>query len=145
MRACPFPVSPLCSGELCSLYQVECQLIPLSLSCCSAGSRNEAYDTLGASHLLRLAGNLSTQRSSAFAIQRNIQQVGGTLTAWGDREFVGYTVTTTAADVETGLCYLQDLVQPAFKPWELSDNANTIYNQLDFVSKEVRVLLSCDP
>lgn len=103
----------------------------------SAGSRYEAYDTQGASHLLRLAGTLSTERSTAFAIARNIQQVGGSLTAWGDREFVGYTVETTADNVETGLRYLQDLLQPAFKPWELKDNAKTLYNQLDSVSKEV--------
>lgn len=87
--------------------------------------------------MLRLAGGLSTQRSSAFAIARNIQQIGGTLSSWGDREFVGYTVTTSADNVETGLKYLQDLVQPAFKPWELSDNAKTIHNQLDSISKEV--------
>lgn len=87
--------------------------------------------------MLRLAGGLSTQRSSAFAIARNIQQIGGSLTSWGDREFVGYTVTTSADNVETGLKYLQDLVQPAFKPWELSDNAKTIHNQLDSISKEV--------
>lgn len=107
---------------------------------CSAGSRNEAYDTQGASHLLRLAGGLSTQNSSAFAIARNIQQVGGTLTTWGDREVVGYTVTTTADNAETGLRYLQDLLQPAFKPWELKDNAKTLLDQLEAVSKEVGVL-----
>ncbi|KAH8395306.1 hypothetical protein KR222_008571, partial [Zaprionus bogoriensis] len=105
-----------------------------------AGSRNEAYDTLGASHLLRLAGGLSTQRSTAFAIARNIQQIGGSLTAWGDRELVGYTVTTTSENAETGLCYLQDLLQPAFKPWELKDNAKTINNQLDAISKEDRAV-----
>ncbi|KAH8296614.1 hypothetical protein KR054_008762 [Drosophila jambulina] len=105
-----------------------------------AGSRNEAYDTQGASHLLRLAGGLSTQNSSAFAIARNIQQVGGTLTTWGDREVVGYTVTTTADNAETGLRYLQDLLQPAFKPWELKDNAKTLLNQLDAVSTEQRAI-----
>lgn len=105
-----------------------------------AGSRNEAYDTQGASHLLRLAGSLSTQRSTAFAIARHIQQVGGTLTAWGDREFVGYTVETTSENVETGLCYLQDLLQPAFKPWELKDNSKTIHNQLDAVTTEQRAI-----
>ncbi|XP_034655915.1 cytochrome b-c1 complex subunit 2, mitochondrial [Drosophila subobscura] len=105
-----------------------------------AGSRNEAYDTLGASHLLRLAGGLSTQNSSAFAIARNIQQVGGTLTTWGDREVVGYTVETTADNVETGLRYLQDLLQPAFKPWELKDNAKTLHNQLDAVTREQRAI-----
>ncbi|XP_017087593.2 cytochrome b-c1 complex subunit 2, mitochondrial [Drosophila bipectinata] len=105
-----------------------------------AGSRNEAYDTQGASHLLRLAGGLSTQNSSAFAIARNIQQVGGTLSTWGDREVVGYTVTTTTDNAEVGLRYLQDLLQPAFKPWELTDNAKTLLNQLDAVSKEQRVV-----
>ncbi|XP_017081000.1 cytochrome b-c1 complex subunit 2, mitochondrial [Drosophila eugracilis] len=105
-----------------------------------AGSRNEAYDTQGASHLLRLAGGLSTQNSSAFAIARNIQQVGGTLTTWGDREIVGYTVTTTADNAETGLRYLQDLLQPAFKPWELVDNAKTVVNQLNAVSTEQRAI-----
>ncbi|EDW68605.1 cytochrome b-c1 complex subunit 2, mitochondrial [Drosophila virilis] len=105
-----------------------------------AGSRYEAYDTLGASHLLRLAGSLSTQRSSAFAIARHIQQVGGTLTTWGDRELVGYTVETTSDNVETGLRYLQDLLQPAFKPWELKDNAKTLHNQLDAVTTEERAI-----
>ncbi|XP_023168398.1 cytochrome b-c1 complex subunit 2, mitochondrial [Drosophila hydei] len=105
-----------------------------------AGSRYEAYDTQGASHLLRLAGNLSTERSSAFAITRHIQQVGGSLTTWGDRELVGYTVETTTDNVETGLRYLQDLLQPTFKPWEVKDNAKTLYNQLDAVSKEERAI-----
>ncbi|EDV95791.1 cytochrome b-c1 complex subunit 2, mitochondrial [Drosophila grimshawi] len=105
-----------------------------------AGSRNEAYDTQGASHMLRLAGLMSTQRSSAFAIQRNIQQVGGTLTTWGDREIVGYTVETTADNVETGLRYMQDLLQPAFKPWEIKDNAKTLHNQLDAVTTEERAI-----
>ncbi|KAH8286957.1 hypothetical protein KR018_012294 [Drosophila ironensis] len=105
-----------------------------------AGSRNEAYDTLGASHLLRLAGGLSTKNSSAFAISRNIQQVGGTLSTWGDREVVGYTISTTMDNVETGLRYLQDFLQPAFKPWELKDNAHTLVNQLNAVSKENRAV-----
>lgn len=105
-----------------------------------AGSRHEVYETLGASHLLRLAGSLSTKNSSAFAIARHIQQVGGTLTTWGDREVVGYTVETTADNVETGLRYLQDLVQPAFKPWELKDNTKILINQLDAVSTEQRAI-----
>ncbi|XP_068142901.1 cytochrome b-c1 complex subunit 2, mitochondrial [Drosophila tropicalis] len=105
-----------------------------------AGSRNEAYDTLGASHLLRLAGSLSTKNSTAFAIARHIQQVGGNLTTWGDREVVGYTVETTADNVETGLRYLQDLLQPAFKPWELKDNSKTLIDQLNAVTTEQRAI-----
>ncbi|EDW76726.1 uncharacterized protein Dwil_GK20075 [Drosophila willistoni] len=105
-----------------------------------AGSRNEAYDALGASHLLRLAGGLSTKNSTAFAIARHIQQVGGNLTTWGDREVVGYTVETTADNVETGLRYLQDLLQPAFKPWELKDNSKTLLDQLSAVTTEQRAI-----
>lgn len=103
----------------------------------SAGSRNESYENQGAAHLLRLAANLSTKNSSAFAITRNIQQVGGSLSASNDRELVTYTVETTANQIETGLRYLQDLVQPAFKPWELADNVPLLRTQVSSVSPQV--------
>ena len=60
-----------------------------------AGSRNETYDTQGAAHILRLAAGLGTGRSSAFGITRNIQQLGGNLTATSDRESTAYTVQVT--------------------------------------------------
>ncbi|XP_014089466.2 cytochrome b-c1 complex subunit 2, mitochondrial [Bactrocera oleae] len=105
-----------------------------------AGSRNESYENQGAAHLLRLAANLSTKNSSAFAITRNIQQVGGSLSASNDRELVTYTVETTANQIETGLRYLQDLVQPAFKPWELADNVPLLRTQVSSVSPQERVV-----
>lgn len=105
----------------------------------SAGSRNECYETQGAAHLLRLAANLSTKHSSSFAIARNIQQVGGSLSASNDRELVTYTIETTSNQIETGLRYLQNLVQPAFKPWELTDNVPLLRNQLSSVSPQVNI------
>ncbi|XP_053952821.1 cytochrome b-c1 complex subunit 2, mitochondrial [Anastrepha ludens] len=105
-----------------------------------AGSRNESYENQGAAHLLRTATNLSTKNSTAFAINRHIQQVGGSLSATSDRELVAYTVETTSDQIDTGLRYLQDLVQPAFKPWELADSVPVIKNQLASVTPQVRAV-----
>lgn len=60
-----------------------------------AGSRNETYDTQGISHMLRLCTGLTTKGSSGFAITRNIQQLGGDLTAASDREHISYTLKIT--------------------------------------------------
>lgn len=60
-----------------------------------AGSRNETYETQGLTHLLRLAAGLGTSRASSFGITRNIQQMGGSLTAVADRESIAYTLLIT--------------------------------------------------
>lgn len=87
-----------------------------------AGSRNEEYETLGASHYLKAAAGLTTNNATTFGITRNIQQIGGNLTATNDRELVTVTVESTADKVETALKYLDAAVtSPAFKPWELED------------------------
>lgn len=60
-----------------------------------AGSRNETYDTQGTAHHVRIAAGLSTCRSTCFGITRNIQQLGGNLTATTDRESIAYTLQIT--------------------------------------------------
>lgn len=106
-----------------------------------AGARNEAYENLGISHTLRVAAGLSTKRSTAFAITRNIQQAGGSLTATSDREIVAYTVQVTSDELETGLRFLQDVATtPAFKPWELSDNASRIKVDVATVPDQIRAV-----
>lgn len=89
--------------------------------------------------MLRVAGGLTNKNSTGFALTRNIQQVGGNLTVTSDREVVAYTVETTANNVEVGLHYLQDVIQPAFKPWELSDSVPFIKNQVATVPPQVRI------
>ena len=103
----------------------------------SAGSRHEAYENLGAAFMLRNAAGLSTECSTGFAITRNIQQAGGQLYGCVDRELVSYTVDTTADKAEIALRYLQDVIQPSFKPWELSDDVAHIKNQVAAVTNEV--------
>ncbi|KAL5293421.1 UQCRC2 family protein [Megaselia abdita] len=94
-----------------------------------AGSRNEEYDTLGASHYLKVAAGLTTNNATAFGITRNIQQIGGNLTAQNDRELVTITVESTADKIDTALKYLDAAVtSPTFKPWELQDVVPRIRN-----------------
>jgi ubiquinol-cytochrome c reductase core subunit 2 len=105
-----------------------------------AGSRNESYDEQGAAHMLRLATHMSNRRTSGFAVTRNIQQRGGSLVGANDREVVSYTLETTADNLECGLQFLQDVVQPAFKPWELSDNVPSIKNHLAGVPPQAQAV-----
>lgn len=103
----------------------------------SAGARFENYESLGASHMLRIAGSLSSQNATAFALTRNLQQKGISLSVTSDREVVSYTVESTLDSVECGLHYLQEVIQPAFKPWELSDAVPWIKTQVAAVPPQV--------
>lgn len=44
--------------------------------------------------MLRIAAGLTTRTCTHFGLTRNIQQVGGNLTAQVDRETVSYTLET---------------------------------------------------
>lgn len=105
-----------------------------------AGSRNECYESLGANHIIRIATGLSTKYRSGFSITRNLQQIGGSLTASSDRELLTYTIETTADHQELGLKLLQDIVQPAFKPWELADVTPRIRTQIAAVPPQIRAV-----
>ncbi|XP_055623961.1 cytochrome b-c1 complex subunit 2, mitochondrial [Toxorhynchites rutilus septentrionalis] len=106
-----------------------------------AGSRNETADNLGASHVLRTSAGLTTKSATRFGIMRNLQQVGGSLTATGDRELITYTVTVTKDHLETGLKYLESAAtQQVFKPWELSDLNTMIRGDIARVPAEVKAV-----
>lgn len=60
-----------------------------------AGSRYETAPNKGAAHVLRTSVGLGTKDVSAFAITRNIQQAGGSLTAESGREHVMYSLDMT--------------------------------------------------
>ncbi|XP_065362252.1 cytochrome b-c1 complex subunit 2, mitochondrial [Calliphora vicina] len=145
--ACPRPVGQAANVESKQLdnkvvvASAEAQLPVSRVSVVfRAGSRNETYDTQGAAHMLRVAAGLTNKNTSGFAVTRNIQQKGGALTVTTDREVVAYTVETTANHLETGLRYLQDVIHPAFKPWELNDNIPLIKTQVASVPPQVRAV-----
>jgi len=86
-----------------------------------AGSRNETYENAGISHTLRAAAGLSTKKSSAFGICRNLQQAGAALSCTQGREHTLYTIQATRDNTDVALEYLGDVVSnQAFKPWEVS-------------------------
>ncbi|XP_040153288.1 cytochrome b-c1 complex subunit 2, mitochondrial [Anopheles arabiensis] len=106
-----------------------------------AGSRNETADCLGAAHVLRAAGGLSTKTATAFGITRNIQQAGGSLTTAADRELVTYSVAVTKDQLEVGLKYLEATATgQVFKPWELAELTPIIRNELARLPVEVQAV-----
>lgn len=106
-----------------------------------AGSKYESYETRGASHLLRVAAGLSTKKASSFAITRNIQQTGGSLSVSSDREIICYNVQVSRDHLDTGLQFLEAAaIEQTFKPWELADNLHRVKNDIARVSQPVRAV-----
>lgn len=96
-----------------------------------AGSRYETAPNKGAAHVLRTSVGLGTKDVSAFAITRNIQQAGGSLTAESGREHVMYSLDMTRNNLDSSLEVLASVAtQPSFKPWELADNLKRIKIEL---------------
>lgn len=107
----------------------------------SAGSRNETYDNLGATHLIRAAASLTNKKSSGFGLTRNIQRTGGNLSCTTDREVVEYNLELTRDQLDNGLTYLSDVAtQQLFKPWELKDSVGGIRADLARVTPQVRAI-----
>lgn len=103
-----------------------------------AGSRNETSDNLGVTHVLRNSAGLSTKNASQFAIIRNIQQVGASLSATSDRETISYTLEGTRQAIEKALPYLTEVAtQQVFKPWEISDITNRLL--LDIATRPLQL------
>lgn len=92
--------------------------------CIKAGSRYEPDDQLGLVHALRNAAGLSTKRSTIFGITRNIEFVGGRLYAVTTRDLIIYVLENIRDHTFKNIDYLSDtILEPAFKPWELTDFA----------------------
>ncbi|KYM96826.1 Cytochrome b-c1 complex subunit 2, mitochondrial [Cyphomyrmex costatus] len=106
-----------------------------------ASSRNETYDTQGTVHHIRIAAGLSTCRSSYFGITRNIQQLGGNLTATTDRESIAYTLQITRNHLDKALIFLEDVTtQQVFKPWEISDQLPRLRYELSMIPETIRIM-----
>ncbi|XDV44924.1 hypothetical protein PO909_013134 [Leuciscus waleckii] len=87
-----------------------------------AGSRYEAIDNLGVTHMLRLAASLTTKGASAFKICRGVETVGGSLSVSSSRENVVYTVDCLRDHIDTVMEYLINVTTaPEFRQWEVSD------------------------
>ncbi|RZC36189.1 cytochrome b-c1 complex subunit 2, mitochondrial, partial [Asbolus verrucosus] len=106
-----------------------------------AGSRNETPDNAGVTHTLRICAGLSTKNSTQFAITRNIQQVGASLTCSSDREVVAYTLEGTKQAIEKTLPFLTEVAtQQVFRPWEVAENVPRQRLELALRSPQLRAI-----
>ncbi|XP_025836890.1 cytochrome b-c1 complex subunit 2, mitochondrial [Agrilus planipennis] len=106
-----------------------------------AGSRFENYETLGVTHVLRIAAGLSTQNATQFSIMRHIQQVGASLTCSTDREVISYTLEGTREAVKEASPFFAEVAtKQVFRPWEISDNTDRLKLELKIRPYELRAL-----
>ncbi|KAL0871967.1 hypothetical protein ABMA27_004409 [Loxostege sticticalis] len=106
-----------------------------------AGSRYEPQTDLGLAHVLRSAAGLTTKNESSFIIARKLAQIGASVTASGDREFVYYTLETTQDNLNAALEVLNNLVSnQEFRPWELSDNVPRLKYDIASLTPQARAV-----
>ncbi|XP_013190871.1 cytochrome b-c1 complex subunit 2, mitochondrial [Amyelois transitella] len=106
-----------------------------------AGSRYEPQTELGVSHVLRSAAGLTTGCASSFIIARKLAQIGASVSASGDREFVYYTLEATQDNLQDAVEILASLIsRQEFRPWELSDNVPRLKYELAALYPQVRAV-----
>jgi len=87
-----------------------------------AGSRYEHGSNLGITHCLRNCAGLGTQDESIIGITRNIQQIGGSLSATATREHINYNLECNRDHAEFAMHFLNQVsTKQVFKPWEVKD------------------------
>ena len=96
-----------------------------------AGSRDEAPDEHGISHLLEHMAFKGTKRRTARQIAEEIEAVGGDLNAATSVESTAYYSRVLKADVPLALDVLSDILsEPAFDPEELRREQNVIVQEI---------------
>ncbi len=96
-----------------------------------AGSRDEAPDEHGISHLLEHMAFKGTRRRTARQIAEAIEAVGGDLNAATSVESTGYFARVLKADVPLALDVLADILsEPTFDPEELRREQNVIVQEI---------------
>jgi predicted Zn-dependent peptidase len=96
-----------------------------------SGSRDEATDEHGISHLLEHMAFKGTKRRTARQIAEAIEAVGGDLNAATSVESTGYFARVLKADVSLALDVLADILsEPTFDPEELRREQNVIVQEI---------------
>jgi predicted Zn-dependent peptidase len=96
-----------------------------------SGSRDEAPDEHGISHLLEHMAFKGTRRRTARQIAEALEAVGGDLNAGTSVESTGYFARVLKADVPLALDVLSDILsEPTFDPEELRREQNVIVQEI---------------
>lgn len=108
-----------------------------------AGSRYEAGDQLGVTHTLRSMAGFTTKESTVFGITRNIEYVGGSLSALTTRDYMIYLLENDRNYTDINIKYLSDtILRPAFKHWQIKDNLYRQRVDLSILKDTPQLLLS---
>lgn len=106
------------------------------------GSIYEAPISIGATHLLERMAFKSTTNRSHLRIVREVEAIGGNVTASASREQMGYTYDALKTYVPEMVELLIDCVRnPAFLDWEVNEQLQKIKVELGEVSNNPQALL----
>ncbi|XP_047949967.1 mitochondrial-processing peptidase subunit alpha-like [Salvia hispanica] len=106
------------------------------------GSIYESPDSFGATHLLERMAFKSTLNRSHLRIVREVEAIGGNVTASGSREHISYTYDALKTYVPQMVELLIDCVRnPAFLDWEVSEQLRKVSDDISESSKDPHHLL----
>jgi predicted Zn-dependent peptidase len=95
------------------------------------GTRFEAAEANGVSHLLEHMAFKGTERRDARAIAEEIEAVGGHLNAYTSREITAYHATVLKEDVALGIDIITDILQnPVFDETELGRERAVVLQEI---------------
>ncbi len=99
-----------------------------------AGSRDEALEQHGLSHLLEHMAFKGTRRRNALEIAEAIENVGGDINAETGAEQTGYFAHVLSEDVDLAMDVLSDIITDSqFDPEELAREKNVIVQEIGAV------------
>ncbi|XP_057768396.1 mitochondrial-processing peptidase subunit alpha-like [Salvia miltiorrhiza] len=106
------------------------------------GSIYETPDSFGATHLLERMAFKSTLNRSHLRIVREVEAIGGNVSASGSREHISYTYDALKTYVPQMVELLIDCVRnPAFLDWEVSEQLHKVSDDISESSKNPHHLL----
>jgi predicted Zn-dependent peptidase len=95
------------------------------------GSKNETAEINGISHFIEHMLFKGTERRSAFQIAQAIEDKGGSLNAFTDKEHTCYYARILDSELPTAIDVLTDmLVRPAFDPGELKRERQVVLEEI---------------
>ncbi|KAK9697566.1 hypothetical protein RND81_08G045700 [Saponaria officinalis] len=113
--------------------------IGLYINC---GSIYEAPHSLGATHLLERMAFKTTTNRTHLRLVREVEAIGGNVTASASREQMGYTFDALKTYVPEMVELLVDSVRnPAFLDWEVNETLQKLKGELAEVSNNPQALL----
>ncbi|XP_065826787.1 cytochrome b-c1 complex subunit 2, mitochondrial-like [Oscarella lobularis] len=105
-----------------------------------AGSRYEAAESLGVTHHLRATAFMATKDRTAFRVSREIDHLGGNLSASSTRDHFIYSAECLREYVEPVVDTLANVsLDPIFQPWEVADQTRLVQLELAMAAQSPHV------